>query len=231
MAMPDGLNLESLCQRPVLVLEDNPGAQTAIRLALRRSGIENLHLAETVAEAKALIEADPDQFVAAILDARLPDGSGLEVATLLAECNPTCGLIVLTARWDDAVVNEALAIPVHAFGHKPFDIEGPAGLVRRAIERARGVDLAQSDRGAGDFTSVAGGLPRVLTVKQRYIVAMRLADRSYADIGEVLEIAVETVRSHLKHARTRLQATPGEDLAVAVQNAANREFGSADANR
>ena len=218
------LQPEELAKSPILVLEDNPGAQTAIKLALKRGGMSKVTFATTIAEAKKVFNKSPDSWRCAILDARLPDGSGLDMARHVAETNPTCGLVVLTARWDDAVVNESLAVPVHAFGHKPFDIEGPAALVKRAIRQARGVELTGDDAIEADFAKVAGGLPRTLTAKQRYIVAMRLADRTYAEIGEVMSISVETVRSHLKHARARMQGERGESLQDTVDRASAIEF-------
>ena len=154
------LQPEQLAQSPILVLEDNPGAQTAIKLALKRGGMSKVSFTQTVAEAKKLFDRSPDAWLCAILDARLPDGSGLDMARHIAEYNPTCGLVVLTARWDDAVVNESLAVPVHAFGHKPFDIEGPAALVKRAILKARGLELEGEEAINADFAKVAGGLPR-----------------------------------------------------------------------
>ena len=223
---PQELQPEELAKSPILVLEDNPGAQTAIKLALKRGGMGKVTFAKTVAEAKKHFDKDPDSWVCAILDARLPDGSGLDMARHVAESNPTCGLVVLTARWDDAVVNESLAVPVHAFGHKPFDIEGPAALVRRAVLKARGVELEGQDAVEANFARVAGGLPRALTAKQRYIVAMRLADRTYAEIGEVMSISVETVRSHLKHARARMHGEKGESLSDTVARASAVEFES-----
>jgi len=217
-------SLESLSEHPILVVEDNPGAQTAIRLALRRRGLRRLYFEETIAGGIAAFDADPESWVCAILDARLPDGSGLTVARHIADRNPTCGLVVLTARWDDAVVNEALSVPVHAFGHKPFDVAGPAVLVHSAVAKARGVIVTHGAAHDAVLSEVAGGMPRALTPKQRYIVAMRIADRSYAEIGESLDISVETVRSHLKHARSRMGGQPGQDLSELVEAAAQREF-------
>lgn len=218
---------EQLAQSPILILEDYPGVQTAIKLALKRSGMSKVSCASTVAEAKRLFDQSPDSWLCAILDARLPDGSGLDMARHIAEHNPTCGLVVLTARWDDAVVNESLAVPVHAFGHKPFDIEGPAALVKRAILKARGLELEGEEASDANLGKVAGGLPRSLTAKQRYIVAMRLADRTYAEIGEVISISVETVRSHLKHARARMRGERGESLNDTVSRASAIEFENA----
>ncbi len=218
------LSAEDLAGEKILVVEDNAGAQTAIRLALRRKGITELVFAETVKEGIAAFDADPDVWACAILDARVPDGSGIEVAHHIAKNNPTCGLVVLTARWDDAVVNEAIQVPVHAFGHKPFDIEGPVGLVLRAVASARGLELPGGEAPDASFQEVAAGLSAALTPKQRYIVAMRLADRSYAEIGDTLDISVETVRSHLKHARKRMGGAPGEPLNEVVQRAAAAEF-------
>jgi DNA-binding NarL/FixJ family response regulator len=215
---------EQLAQSPILVLEDYPAVQTAIKLALKRGGMNEVSFARTIAEAKELFDRTPHFWVCAILDARLPDGSGLDMARHIAEQNPTCGLVVLTARWDDAVLNESLAIPVHAFGHKPFDIEGPAALAKRAIVKARGLELRGEAASTANFGNVAGGLPRSLTAKQRYIVAMRLADRSYAEISEVVSISVETVRSHLKHARARMRGEKGEPLSATVMRASALEF-------
>ena len=42
------LQAEELAKSPILVLEDNPGAQTAIKLALKRGGMSKVSFATTI---------------------------------------------------------------------------------------------------------------------------------------------------------------------------------------
>ena len=53
-------------------------------------------------------------------------------------------------------------------------------------------------------------MPLCLTLRRRYCVAMRLVGYGYEDVGRILAITKETVRSHLKYSRTKMRAVEGE---------------------
>ena len=86
-----------------------------------------------------------------------------------------------------------------------------------------GASIREISASAQEAALVAG--KAVETTHETTEVVERLG-KSSAEIGEVMSISVETVRSHLKHARARMQGERGESLADTVSRASAVEFQS-----
>ena len=116
----------------VFLLDDHEVVRTGLRALLGASGdIAIVGEAGTVAEALARIPATkPD---VAILDVRLPDGSGVEVCREIRSHNPEIACVMLTSYADD----EALIASVMA---------GAAGYV---LKQVGSLDLLDTIRRAG----------------------------------------------------------------------------------
>jgi DNA-binding response OmpR family regulator len=54
---------------------------------------------------------------------RLPDGNGLEMLKTLIQQKPEIISILMTARQDEALKQEALKLGVHAYLEKPFNLK------------------------------------------------------------------------------------------------------------
>lgn len=80
----------------VLLVEDHLAFRRSLALLLgREPGLEVTGQAGTYSEAKSLALAG-DGFDVAVLDVRLPDGDGLELARELREAKPQIAILVLT---------------------------------------------------------------------------------------------------------------------------------------
>lgn len=91
--------------RDVLVVEDDRDTAELERRTLARSGIK-AHLAATVGEAKAALEALT--FQAVLLDYRLPDGDAWDVVELARSLTPPVPVVLVTAMGSEQVVAEAI---------------------------------------------------------------------------------------------------------------------------
>lgn len=86
----------------VLVVDDDPVARmTHLAMLSRRAELTAVG-AESVAEARALIAGTPPAvaIAVAIIDLQLPDGSGLEIMSMLDQRAPTSLVIVVSAHLD-----------------------------------------------------------------------------------------------------------------------------------
>ncbi len=120
----------------ILLVEDEPANRALVRAILARSGSGlppfELVEAETLAEGRAALDAD--DIDVALVDVRLPDGNGLDLAADLARRPPSerPRTVIVSASVLPAERASALATGADAFLGKPF---GRADL----IETLRGL--------------------------------------------------------------------------------------------
>jgi two-component system, OmpR family, KDP operon response regulator KdpE len=107
----------------LLVVEDEPANRSLVAAILSRSGqprLRNAHLVEaaSLAEARAALAAGQPDIV--LLDVRLPDGSGLDLARELLARAGRPRVVILSASVMPAEREAALASGVDAFLGKPY---------------------------------------------------------------------------------------------------------------
>jgi DNA-binding response OmpR family regulator len=102
----------------VLLAEDDDDT-AAGTTALLRTSLYVVHRARTVAEAEAIAQADSPHI--ALVDERLPDGSGIKLVRVIRSILPASFIAVITAdplRWHETAAIEAGADVLMA---KPVD--------------------------------------------------------------------------------------------------------------
>ena len=115
----------------ILLVEDEPGIQLAIRGLLRREGHETT-VASTGTEAMELF-ADGD-FDLVLTDLSLPDGvSGLDLVRHVGEHRPGVPVILITAYGSERVAKDAVEAGAFDYVPKPFNNDELRAVVQRAI--------------------------------------------------------------------------------------------------
>lgn len=116
---------------PVLLVDDNRELVENLAEVLRARG-HRAAICSTVAEARALASAPS----AAVLDYRLPDGTGLDVAQVLQARNPQVRILFVSGHVAEleACLGEQLG-PGAARLDKPVDIERLLAWVAEAMSR------------------------------------------------------------------------------------------------
>jgi two-component system, OmpR family, KDP operon response regulator KdpE len=130
----------------ILVCDDDPQIQRALRLVLREAGYE---VTITGTGEEALDRAALEGPHAAIVDLMLPDSDGISVCTQLRQWSEM-PIIVLSALGEEAVKIRALESGADDYVTKPF---GPGELVAR-VKAA----LRRSGRGAAEPRVEVDGL-------------------------------------------------------------------------
>jgi len=189
----------------VYLLDDHEVVRRGLRDLLEDSGdITVVGESASAAEATRRIPAlRPD---VAILDARLPDGSGIDVCREIRSIDPGIHALILTSFDDD----EALFAAIMA---------GAAGYV---LKQVRGTDLVDAIRrvAAGqsllDPAVTARVLERVrfgppedeslkrLTEQERRILALIAEGKTNRQIGEELFLAEKTVKNYVSSLLAKL---------------------------
>jgi response regulator NasT len=116
---------------PLLVVEDDAVARTALDATLARHGFAVMAM-ETGEGALALSEAILPSI--ALVDIHLPGLSGVEVVRALAARSVAC--VVLSSQDDDAVVEAAIAAGALGYLVKPLEPRRVLPALRAALERA-----------------------------------------------------------------------------------------------
>jgi two-component system KDP operon response regulator KdpE len=199
----------------ILVCDDDPQIQRALRLVLREAGYEAL---VTVSGEQALDRAAVAGPHAAIVDLMLPDMHGIEVCRELRRWSEM-PIIVLSALGEEAIKIEALEAGADDYVTKPF---GPGELVARlqaALRRAgRGtseprievdglvVDLAAHDVWLDGeevrLTPIEFSLLRVLAVNRGLLMTHRqllleVWGPEHADATPLLRTHIANLRGKL----------------------------------
>lgn len=124
-----------LCQ--LLVVDDEPDMCWMIENALRMLNCTVRGVTHAT-QALELLATEP--CAVALVDAKLPDMDGPELATVIRRQFPDTQVVLISGYYDseDNAVVEGLHKNLFAgFITKPFDIEEIRQVVRRAIERSQ----------------------------------------------------------------------------------------------
>jgi DNA-binding NarL/FixJ family response regulator len=220
----------------VFILDDHELVRRGLREVLTDAGdIEIVGESGLAREAARRIPAlRPD---VALLDARLPDGSGIDVCREVRSRDPRIHALILTS-YDD---NEALMASVlaGASGYILKQIHGPdlADAVRRVaageslIDRSNVVKLptqvaagSSSLHGSpGVMAKHGGGLITELTPQEERVLDLIVEGLTNRQIGTRLNIAEKTVKNHVTSLMAKLHVE--RRTQAAVYGARVRGFG------
>ncbi|MEL6413803.1 MAG: response regulator [Pseudomonadota bacterium] len=112
--------VSALDDRTCLVMDDDPVFRERLAQALTRTGFI-VSAVGTVRDGTTVAEFNPPAF--AVLDLRLDDGFGLDVAQRLRESRPSTHIVVLTGYGALSNVVASVKIGVQNVLSKPADIE------------------------------------------------------------------------------------------------------------
>jgi two-component system response regulator DevR len=166
--------------------------------------IEVVGEASTAAQARARILATkPD---VALLDVRLPDGSGIDVCRDIRSANPDIQCLILTAYDDDEAIYAAVI--AGAAGYVLKDIRG-AGLVESVRKVAAGntlLDPALTARVVERMRGVARGDARLdsLSAREKQIMSLIADGLTNREIGLRLSLAEKTVKNYVSGLLSKL---------------------------
>lgn len=185
--------------------------------------IEIVGEAGTAAQARARIAATrPD---VAVLDVRLPDGSGIDVCRDIRSSQPDVKCLILTA-YDDYDALRA-AVIAGASGYVLKDIRGSRLIesVRLAHAGKNLIDPALAQRMVSQLKNTEVADPQLdgLSLRERQILALIADGLTNRQIGERLALAEKTVKNYVSSLLSKLgleHRTQAAILHVEHRNAA-----------
>jgi DNA-binding NarL/FixJ family response regulator len=193
----------------VVIVDDHPLIVEGLRAALGRDpNIEVVGTAGTLAAARQLIdEKAPD---IALIDLRLPDGSGTELLEEHQRREAAPAFIVLSTFLTAQYVNAAIALGASGFLLKT----SPTDQILAAIQDVVGGKLAFSaDQLRTSWR--AGWIP--LSTRERDIIAGVMAGQSNDELSAQLQISRKTVEAYLSRLFERFSVVTRTELAVLAE--------------
>jgi DNA-binding NarL/FixJ family response regulator len=184
-----------------VIADDHPPVLQFLSRYLSSNGITVT--ASTTDGDEALRKIELTRPTVAVLDARMPRRSGIDVLKQLATLGLTTRVILYTGHGDDALLSEALDFGVGGM----LDKDAPLDDLVRAINVVAGggtyVDPAAA---AALIDQRRRARDQVLTQREREVLRL-LADGMTNDaMGAELSISPQTVRTHVQKAMEKLGA-------------------------
>jgi DNA-binding NarL/FixJ family response regulator len=194
-----------------VVVDDHPAVLAAVRPYLERNGLRVMRTASTIREGtRAIVAERPD---VAVVDLRLPDGSGLELARATVADGAT-RVVLYTGGGDATTVGDGLRLGVNGFVRKNAPLRDLVRAIHAAASNTVYIDP--------ELTAEAIAQAPVRLSAREQAVLQHVADgQSYAATGASLGIGAETVKTHLKNAFDKLGA---ETRTQAVAEALRRKL-------
>ncbi len=151
-----------------LIVDDDDGLRPSLVRSFERRG-HDVFGARTVAEARHQLQERRVDL--ALLDLRLPDGSGLELLAVARELDSEIAVIMMTSFPEVKTAVRAMKEGARDFIVKPFELEELHLTVERALETRelrRNVDRLERERGIRDEgAELVGESPAMERLRQQ----------------------------------------------------------------
>jgi DNA-binding NarL/FixJ family response regulator len=149
------------------------------------------------------------------MDVRMPGMDGLEATKELLERVPETAVLIFTAYSERSLLTRGLESGAKGYVLK----EAPHQTLVRAIEKVAEGD-GYIDPALMPAFLTGRGKEDILTGREREILQLLADGMSNADVAEKLFISQETVKSHVRHILSKLEAdTRTQAVAIALREA------------
>ena len=196
-----------------VIADDHRGFVEALSLLLPDRGLEVVGTAYDGAAAVELIEARRP--AVAILDVGMPRMGGIEVARHVARRTPATRAILYTGLAERQLLVDALDAGARGFVLKEAPLDSLLSAVRFAL---RGEVYVDPGLAGTLLCAELPGDPPALSGRERDILRLLADGKSNQQIGDVLHIAPDTVRTYIRRAMHKLHAdTRTQAVASAIR--------------
>jgi DNA-binding NarL/FixJ family response regulator len=206
----DGRQHEITC----LIVDDHEVVREGVRISL--SNAQHIRVIGEASDGEAAVAlAERRHPNVVIMDVRMPGMDGLEATKQLTQKAPESAVLIFTAYSERSLLSRGLESGAKGYILK----EAPRETLVRAIEK---VAAGETFVDPALMTAFLPGRDKddMLTQREREILQLLADGMSNADVAERLFISQETVKSHVRHILTKLEAdTRTHAVAIALREA------------
>ena len=190
----------------VFLLDDHEVVRSGLKdLFDSEEGFEVVGESGSAKDAEARIPAlRPD---VAVLDGRLPDGSGVDVCRAIRSVDPSIRAIILTSYDDDEALFAAIMAGAAGYVLKQIVGNDLLDVVRKVADGQSLLDPAVTQRVLDRLSDGGASEPaelRSLTPQERRILELVAEGLTNRQIGEQLFLAEKTVKNYVTSILTKL---------------------------
>ena len=189
----------------VFLLDDHEVVRTGLRALLEASD-DIVIVGEGATVADALARIPPTHPNVAILDVRLPDGSGVEVCREIRSRWPEIACLMLTSYADDEALFSAIMAGASGYLLKQVGSMDLVEAVRRAGAGQSLLDPALTERVLERLRTGPDEDPRLasLTPQERRILDLITDGRTNRQIADAMILAEKTVKNYISNLLAKL---------------------------
>jgi DNA-binding NarL/FixJ family response regulator len=184
-----------------VIADDHPPVLRFLSRYLSNNGITIT--ASTRDGQEALRKIEETRPSVAVLDARMPRLTGLEVLRALPN-DSTTRVILYTGYGDDALLSDALDAGVAGMVDKEAPLDDLVRAIRIVADGGTYLDPAAA---AALISQRRSNTRRELTPREREVLRLLADGNSNEQIGAILSISPQTVRTHVQKAMEKLGAS------------------------
>jgi len=213
----------------IFLLDDHEVVRAGLRsLFEAHEGLEVVGEASTATE--ALSRIPPTRPDVAILDVRLPDGSGVEVCREIRSKHPEIACLMLTSYADDEALFASIMAGAAGYVLKQVGGDDLVDSVRRAGQGQSLLDPALTQRVLDRITTGPSEDPRLasLTAQERRILVLIAEGNTNRQIAESMFLAEKTVKNYVSNLLAKLgmeRRTQAASFAARLDERASFEAG------
>jgi two-component system, NarL family, response regulator DevR len=189
----------------VFLLDDHQVVRTGLRTLLEASD-DIVVVGEAGTSAEALARIPPTKPNVAILDVRLPDGSGVEVCREIRSSFPEIACLMLTSYADDEALVASIMAGAAGYVVKQVSSIDLLDTIRRAGAGQSLFDPALTERVLERLREGPRADPRLasLTPQERRILDLIAEGYTNRHIAETMFLAEKTVKSYVSNVLSKL---------------------------
>jgi DNA-binding NarL/FixJ family response regulator len=197
-----------------LVVEDNPDALAWLSHCVAAAfPAFQLHTAATFREGDKLVR--DYAFTLALIDLRLPDGSGMDLIRLLRSNTPECKVVVATIYDDDKSLFAALKAGAQGYILKDQDKDKIVSHLLGLQQDKPAISDATSRRLISHFNQQGGELADYkLTSREHEVLILLSKGYTVEQTADTLTLAMETIRGYTKSLYVKLGVNNRAELAL-----------------
>ncbi|MFB9857093.1 response regulator [Paenarthrobacter aurescens] len=210
----------------VFILDDHELVRRGLQELLEGEGFVVVGMSGSAEEATRRIPAlRPD---VAVLDARLPDGTGIEVCRDVRSVDPALNCLILTSYDDEQALRGAVLAGAAGYVLKEIGGTDLLGALRKAARGESLFDEAVKTRIIHGLTEPKRQDPRVvsLTPQERRVLEYVGQGMTNRQIGEEMLLAEKTVKNYVSSLLAKLGFERRTQAAVFMAHAPEEDAGN-----
>ena len=207
----------------LLLVDDHEIVRRGLRELLESNS--DLVVTQQAGTLEAALALDVSEVDVAVLDVRLPDGSGVDLWRSLRESYPHLNCLMLTSFNDNEALNASVLAGAHGYVLKNVRGDDLVNSIRRVAQGEMLLSADQIERARERLRRQITEDLRLesLSTQERRILELLAEGLSNREIGEVMFLAEKTVKNYVSNLLAKLGFQRRTEAALFAQRQFDRE--------